>query len=437
MAAALGAGASYADARVVIRRSQVVGDPQPARRAARRRRERGHRRARARRRRLGLRVRPAARLRGCAGRRREGDRVREGGARRTPAGARAGRACAGRVPDARREGSVRDLACRQGRAVPQSRTCTGARGREGDDSLRACPAGAQGIRLLRGRLDRAGARRVRRRDRRLRHARGDHPDPKPPERTRGLELAGRLGVRRVARARARGATRRRAGGRAAARGPLPVRGDGGRDRRRADAAPDARVGRPPDRARPGLRHRGRLRGHELPETGRSRVASLRLGAHEHHRRLDDARRARDVRLRRRRRARAPRAGRRRWRLARLPHVARDRGADRQRVGRLDARRRLEPDAARADDEPPPRARRGVARRADRGRRRRPLPADEQELVDRRQAPELPVRDADRLGDQGRRARPDAPRRDVHRADARFLGLARRGRRTATSGCCRA
>ncbi len=252
-------------------------NPQPARRAARRRRERGHRRARARRRRLGLRVRPAARLRGRAGGGREGDRVREGGARRAPAGARAGRACAGRVPDARREGSVRDLARRQGRAVPPGRTCTGARGREGDDGLRACPAGAQGIRLLRGRLDRAGARRVRRRDRRLRHARGHHPDPKPPERTRGLELAGRLGVRRVARARARGATRRRAGGRAAARGPLPVRRDDGRDRRRADAAADARVGRPPDRARPRLRHRGRLRGHELPQDRRisARFATAR------------------------------------------------------------------------------------------------------------------------------------------------------------------
>ena len=44
-----------------------------------------------------------------------------------------------------------------------------------------------------------------------------------------------------------------------------------------------------------------------------------------------------------------------------------------------------------------------------------LPRDEQELVDRRQAAQLPVRDADRVGDQGRQARPDAPRRDLHRA----------------------
>ena len=57
-----------------------------------------------------------------------------------------------------------------------------------------------------------------------------------------------------------------------------------------------------------------------------------------------------------------------------------------------------------------------------------LPRDEQELVDRRQAPQLPVRHADRVGDQGRQARPDAARRDLHRHHAAVLGLARRRRR---------
>src|SRR5213076_2974278 len=37
---------------------------------------------------------------------------------------------------------------------------------------------------------------------------------------------------------------------------------------------------------------------------------------------------------------------------RLPHLARDRGAHRRRRGRLDARGRLEPDAARPHDQPP-------------------------------------------------------------------------------------
>ena len=71
----------------------------------------------------------------------------------------------------------------------------------------------------------------------------------------------------------------------------PAGRDDDRDRRRADGAAGARVGRPPDRARPRLRHRGRLRGHELPHAGRPRLAALRLRAHEHHRRLDHARAA--------------------------------------------------------------------------------------------------------------------------------------------------
>ena len=105
----------------------------------------------------------------------------------------------------------------------------------------------------------------------------------------------------------------------------------------------------------------------------------------------------------------------RGRPRRVPQLTRDRRR------RLDARRQLEPHAARADDEPPPRAGRGIARRSARRRRRRDLPRDEQELVDRRPAAELPVRDRDRLGDQERQARPDAPRRDLHRRDARRSG----------------
>ena len=65
---------------------------------------------------------------------------------------------------------------------------------------------------------------------------------------------------------------------------------------------------------------------------------------------------------------AERAADRRGRLAqRLPHLTRDGGADRRRQRRLDARGRLEPHAARAHDEPSPRARRGHARRAARRR----------------------------------------------------------------------
>ena len=47
-------------------------------------------------------------------------------------------------------------------------------------------------------------------------------------------------------------------------------------------------------------------------------------------------------------------------------------------------------------------------------RRWAVPGDEPQLVDRRQAPQLPVRHADGLGDQARPARTPAARRDLHR-----------------------
>ena len=125
------------------------------------------------------------------------------------------------------------------------------------------------------------------------------------------------------------------------------------------------------------------------------------------------------------------ADRARGRARRLARLARG------RLPRLDARRRLEPDAARPHDEPPPRAGRGIARGADRRRREGPLPRDEQELVDRRQAAELPVRHAGRVGDRRRQARPDVPRRDVHGDHAAVLGLDGRRRRPRRMAAARA
>ena len=72
-----------------------------------------------------------------------------------------------------------------------------------------------------------------------------------------------------------------------------------------------------------------------------------------------------------------------------------------------------------------------------GVERGPLPRDEQELVDRRQAAQLPVRDAGRLGDRRRQARPDVPRRDLHGHHAAVLGLARRSRRSRRVAAARA
>ena len=90
------------------------------------------------------------------------------------------------------------------------------------------------------------------------------------------------------------------------------------------------------------------------------LGSLRYGSEHMNITADSttAARARHVRLRRRGRPGRTGADRRGRGAQRLPHLARDRGADRQRLGRLDARRQLEPHAARPHDEPPPRARRG-------------------------------------------------------------------------------
>ncbi len=216
--------------------------------------------------------------------------------------------------------------------------------------------------------------------------------------------------------------------------PCPRHDDDRRHRLRADGAPGARVRRPSDRARPGLRDRGRVRGHELPEARRPRLAPLRLRAHEHHGRPHDARSD---------------SGTYAWDDEGVPgerHAVVSAGilegflTSRETAAQLGEGRG---GSMRADGwsrmplvrmtnlhlEPGD----GSLRRSPRGRRRGHLPRDEQELVDRRQAPELPVRDADRLGDQGRKARPHAPRRDLHGLDARLLGLARRGRRARRSG----
>ena len=111
---------------------------------------------------------------------------------------------------------------------------------------------------VRGHGGRAGADRVRRRDRLRRRTRRRLPDAQLPERARRLELPGRLGVRRRARPRA---ARRRA---SPSRRPPSLRADAcpsGVTTVVLDARPGraagARVRRPPDRARPRLRHRGR------------------------------------------------------------------------------------------------------------------------------------------------------------------------------------
>ena len=116
-------------------------------------------------------------------------------------------------------------------------------------------------------------------------------------------------------------------------------------------------------------------------------------------------------------------------------TSRETAARSARARRLDARRRLEPDAARADDEPPPRAGRGLARGADRRRRRRALPRDEPSwsIDDKRLNFQFGTQVAWEIKD-GKLGRMLATR-PTPAITPRLLGLARRGRRAATNGGC--
>src|SRR3954468_6800414 len=88
--------------------------------------------------------------------------------------------------------------------------------------------------------------------------------------------------------------------------------------------------------------------------------------------------------------------------------------------------RVPPPADRAHDQCQRRARgRGVARRPDRRHRRRPLPRNQQVVVDRRPAAAVPVRDRDLPRDPRRRARPALPQPVVRGDHAPVLELARR------------
>ncbi|TMK76880.1 MAG: TldD/PmbA family protein [Actinobacteria bacterium] len=191
----------------------------------------------------------------------------------------------------------------------------------------------------------------------------------------------------------------------------------------------ARVGRSPARARPGARHGSRVRRHILRETGRPRLAPLRFRPDHDHLRLDAARRARLVRLRRRRRAVAARGPDRERRVPAVLELPRDgAGHRRDALERHDARRRLGRDPADPHAEHQPRAGHIVARGDDQHDRRRHIHVDEHLVVDRRQADELPVRNRDRLGDQEGQARPHAAQPQLRGEDRRVLVVVRRARR---------
>jgi hypothetical protein len=148
------------------------------------------------------------------------------------------------------------------------------------------------------------------------------------------------------------------------------------------------------------------------------------------------RRPRIVRLGRRGRGGAAHhadRGRRRPRNAVGPPVGR---CDRRRVRRHGPRRRVRPPADREDDQHLARARRRRhARGTDRRRAQRRLHGHEPLVVDRRPAPELPVRHRGRPRDPRRQARPPAAQPDLLRCHADVLALTgRRGERARHGGC---
>ena len=354
-----GPGAEYADARAVVRRVAVVATKNG-------RVEHAHRRGDARGSASACSSTAPGASRATGGSTGEGARdaalracafARAAAGRRRAARSRRSTPASGTLPHAGRARPVRRLARRQGRALPARRGGAGAAGREGrrqasvraqrehklllssdgaevEQELVECGAGIDATAV----------------------ARRGRPDAQLPERARRLERAGGLGVRRGPRS---SSARRRA---SASRRPRCCR---------ADACPagvttvviDAEqmalqvhesVGHPTEL--------DRVYGTEAAYAGTSflkpgDLGSLRYGS-EHMNITADPTTPRglgtfgfdDEGVPAR--ARADRRGRR---AHRLPHLARDRGADRRRRRRLDARRRLEPDAARPHDEPPPRA----------------------------------------------------------------------------------
>ncbi len=396
-------------------------------------RERGVRRPRPRRRSVGLRGQPRPHHdRGGSGRRpgrpdRAGVRDRAPsarGARRPPARPRP-------VRDRRGRGPVRGAAGGQDRRP--------ARGGCGPSTRRR-------DRVHRFHVRRAARVEDVRRDGRQLHGTGDHPRRVGHRGERGgrrraaapqlPRLGGRLAGRRLRAHPLPGAGRERRAGRDGG-GPAPLRSEvaaGAPDHRPPPLAalpPDPRELRPSNRAGPRLRHRGQLCRDELPDHRQARGRlPLRLGADRHRRRRHRAGRDGHVRLGRRGRRGAGRSARAGRAPRRLPQQPRDRAADRPRVRGRDAGRRLEPDPAHPDDEHQPAAEAGHELRRDHRRHRRRPPARPQpELVDRRPAPQLPVRHRAGLGDQGRQAGPALPQRDLHRDHARVLGELRRRRAT--------
>ena len=195
------------------------------------------------------------------------------GARRAPAGPRP-------LRDAGPGGPVRRPARSQDRRPAGGRP--GARPGEGHrvhgEPVRR-PARVEDVRRQRRQLHRAGHHPHRRGPRGQRDRGRRAPAPQLPRQRRPVGV-GRLRVRPRHGPRGQRRADRERGRRAAQRAAAARR----HAHDRAPPEPAVHAGprelRPPDRARPRLRHRGQLRGHELPDAGHAGRLPIRLGPRE-------------------------------------------------------------------------------------------------------------------------------------------------------------
>ncbi len=167
-----------------------------------------------------------------------------------------------RVPDAGAPRPVRGAARRADRAPPRRRRDDARRARHRARARQhRHPARTQDLRLDRGQLHRAGARRDGLRHRRDSRRRGRSAAPVVPEQRRPAPGHRRLGVHRALGSAGQRRPRRVGSGAAAASEAVRAGRHDRHPRRLAARPADPRELRPRHRARPRLRDRGRLRGH--------------------------------------------------------------------------------------------------------------------------------------------------------------------------------
>ena len=179
------------------------------------------------------------------------------------------------------------------------------------------------VRLVRGRRDRPGGRALGRRAGGDGHRRRRRAATLVPQLVPRPHQGGGMGARPHARTDRGGGAHRPGGRRAVVGARVPQRGHDADPRQRSGRAAGPRVDRPSDRARPRPRDGRGLRRFVVPHDRGPRQAEVRQPARLDHGRRHAVRRARHVRLRRRRGSRATRADPGGRHLPELPDQPRD------------------------------------------------------------------------------------------------------------------